>query len=91
MRTTLNIDDEALRAARELAVQHRISLGDATSFLIKRGLSVSLPHIEKNGFALFNVEPGMQLFGAEGVDRATQAEDEEVSKFFPERADDTFA
>lgn len=39
MRTTLDIDDRALRAARALAEQRRISIGAAMSELVLRGLS----------------------------------------------------
>ncbi|MGA3027963.1 MAG: hypothetical protein ABSF98_24685 [Bryobacteraceae bacterium] len=87
MRTTLNIDDESIHLARELAEQHRISLSDAASFLIKRGLAVSLPHRERNGFVLFNVDAGTPPFGPEDVDRAVQREDEDLSRFFNGRTD----
>jgi hypothetical protein len=87
MRTTMNIDDEALRLARELAEQRRISIGDAASFLIKRGLAVALPHRERNGFALFSVEPGTLPFGPVEVERAVQQEDEDLSRFFNGRTD----
>ncbi len=82
MRTTINIDDEALQLARELAEARGVSLGDAASFLIRRGLAVSLPHRERSGFALFNVEPATARFGSENVERALQQEDEELSGFF---------
>jgi hypothetical protein len=82
MRTTINIDDDALELARELADARRVSLGDAASFLIRRGLAVSLPHRERNGFALFNVEAKTSSFGSEEVERALQQEDEELSTFF---------
>ena len=87
MRTTMNIDDEALNLARELAEQSRISLGDAASFLIKRGLAVSLPHRERNGFALFNVDSGTPPFGPADIERAVQQEDEDLSRFFNGRTD----
>jgi hypothetical protein len=82
MRTTINIDDEALHLARELGEARGISLGDAASFLIKRGLSVSLPHHERNGFVLFSVDPGTPPFGPDDVERAVQQEDEDLSGFF---------
>ena len=37
MRTTLNIADDALLAARHLAQRERIPLGDAVAELIRRG------------------------------------------------------
>lgn len=38
MRTTLNLDDDALMAARHWASRHGLSLGEAASALIRRGL-----------------------------------------------------
>ena len=37
MRTTLNLQDDALIAARNVAQRERLSLGDAVSALIRRG------------------------------------------------------
>jgi len=37
MRTTINIDEDAVLAARHMAQRERISLGDAVSELIRRG------------------------------------------------------
>jgi hypothetical protein len=37
MRTTLNIDEDALLAARHLAQRERLSLGEAASRLIRQG------------------------------------------------------
>lgn len=37
MRTTLNLADDALMAAKNIAQRERISLGDAVSELIRRG------------------------------------------------------
>jgi hypothetical protein len=87
MRTTLNIDVESMAMARELADQHHISLSDAASFLIKRGLAASLPHRERNGFALFNVDAGLPPFGPVDIERAVQREDEDLSRFFDGRTD----
>ena len=45
MRTTLDIDDTVLRAARALAAQTDQSLGAAVSELARRGLGVEAPRI----------------------------------------------
>jgi hypothetical protein len=37
MRTTLNIDEDAFLAAKEVAARERISIGEAVSRLIRRG------------------------------------------------------
>jgi len=39
MRTTINLDDDALIAARHVAQRERVSLGDAISQLIRLGAS----------------------------------------------------
>lgn len=38
MRTTLTVDDDVLAAARELAAQHRRSIGEVISELSRKGL-----------------------------------------------------
>lgn len=43
MRTTLDLDDTVMRAARTLAAQREISLGAAVSELALRGLRPSTP------------------------------------------------
>ncbi len=52
MRTTLEIDDAVLRAARALADQRLISLGAAVSELALRGLRASGEGIPTEGFPL---------------------------------------
>jgi hypothetical protein len=43
MRTTLNLADDALIAARNIAQRERLSLGDAVSELIRRGSAAPTP------------------------------------------------
>jgi len=43
MRTTLNLADDALIAARNVAQRERLSLGDAVSELIRRGSTAGSP------------------------------------------------
>ena len=43
MRTTLNLDDDALIAARNVARRERLSLGEAASQLIRRGAAAAHP------------------------------------------------
>lgn len=44
MRTTLNIDDDALIAARHEAQRARVSLGEAVSELVRRGAAAGGSH-----------------------------------------------
>jgi len=85
MRTTLNIDAQVVVLVREFSEQRRISLGEAASFLIERGLSVAATHQEKNGFALFTIEPQASTFGLKDVERAVEQDDEALSGFFADR------
>ena len=56
MRTTLNIDDEILEAARSLADERDVSVGTVLSELARRGLRQRpAPHETRNGFPLFGV------------------------------------
>lgn len=48
MRTTLTLSDDVYEAARALAHQQRISLGDAVSQLARKGLRPA-PVIDKTG------------------------------------------
>ena len=43
MRTTLNLTEDVLIAARHVAQRERLSLGDAVSVLVRRGASVQAP------------------------------------------------
>ena len=56
MRTTLNIDDEILEAARSLAGERAVSVGAVLSELARRGLQRRpASHETRNGFPLFGV------------------------------------
>ncbi len=52
MRTTLDIDDAVLRAARALADQRLVSLGAAVSELALRGLRSGGAEVPTEGFPL---------------------------------------
>ncbi|PZS06758.1 MAG: antitoxin [Solirubrobacterales bacterium] len=57
MRTTLNLDEDVVTAARELAVDRRRSLGSVISELARRGLTPA--RIEADGdLPVIRVPPG---------------------------------
>lgn len=58
MRTTLELDDAVLAAAKVLSAELGVSLGAAVSELARRGLS---PRIVDNGFPVFDVAPDTPL------------------------------
>ena len=67
MRTTLTLDDEALRAARSLARNRSISLGAAVSELVHKGLSREAEMDEEDGIPVFRVRPGARTITLEDV------------------------
>jgi hypothetical protein len=57
MRTTLNIEDDALQVIKKYAEERDISLGQAASDLVHRGAE-SLPQFKtRNGWALLELPP----------------------------------
>jgi hypothetical protein len=52
MRTTLNLDDDAALAARNLAQRQRVSLGKAVSELVRRGAAAGGTPMPDKGAAV---------------------------------------
>ena len=48
-RTTLQIEDDALRAARHYAERHRLSLGEAVSDLVRKAVERPLVTADRSG------------------------------------------
>ncbi len=69
MRTTLEIDDDVLAAARELAKEERRSLGSAISALARRGLAPARVD-SAGGLPVIRVPAGAPAITAEMVRRA---------------------
>ena len=55
VRTTVNLDEAALQAAKAFAASRSISLGEAMSMLVKRGLTVACPTRTVNGLTVFDL------------------------------------
>jgi hypothetical protein len=60
MRTTLNIDDSVLAAAKEIADANNSSAGAVISDLARKGLSFTSGQVtrKKSGFPVFSVPAG---------------------------------
>ncbi len=58
MRVTLNIDDDVLRAAKELAAAQGKSLGEVISSLARQALGASSKLATRNGVPLLPVRSG---------------------------------
>jgi len=72
MRTTLDIDQTALEAARQLAAHRAQSLGAVVSELILKGLRAEVPATRKAGFPVFANTSGKTIT----LDDVKAAEDE---------------
>jgi hypothetical protein len=60
MRTTLDIDDDVLAIAREIATQRKLAIGKVISDAFRRNLDPQTEEqpIIKNGFRVFPKRPG---------------------------------
>jgi hypothetical protein len=58
MRTTLNLDDDALEILREYSETRSLALGKAASELVRRGAVSPTPTRLVNGFVVFDIPPG---------------------------------
>ena len=86
MRTTLNIDEEAMKAVKKHADDRGVSLGQAASDLIHRGAQ-NVPQFKmKNGWALLEA-PGNPPLTNEMIEQWEQEDfdDEYKLAFSPRR------
>lgn len=68
MRTTLNLDDDVMAAARMLAESEHRSLGQVVSDLARRGLAPREPRVEEeDGFPVFSVDADAPVITGEMV------------------------
>jgi hypothetical protein len=87
MRTTLNIEDEALSVIKKYAEEREISLGQAASDLVHRGAG-SLPQFKtKNCWVVFELPAGTPPITIETLDEWGKAEQEDDHRraFSPRR------
>lgn len=70
MRTTVNLDPDVFRAAKQLAASRSMSVGAALSELARRGMKGTAPEPEQhNGFAVFPRPPGVKTVTLEDIKR----------------------
>jgi hypothetical protein len=72
MRTTLQIDDDILQAARVLAAQQKRSIGKVLSDLARRGLAPRTIFAKRHGFPTFPVSRDARPVTGEMVRRALE-------------------
>lgn len=78
MRTTLILVDDVLRAARALAEEKDVTLGEAVSELLRGALRPDLLQREEGGYPVFDVSPDAHLLAlarGRGVRLATFGRD----------------
>lgn len=69
VRTTLNLDDDVLRMAREYARRRSLSLGDAVGELVRSGLTTPRPTKLVNGFYVVDLPEDSPVVTTEDVRR----------------------
>ena len=57
MRTTLNLDDDAIELVRQYSESRSIALGKAASELVRKGSTAETPTRLVHGFVVFDVPP----------------------------------
>ncbi|NJM07845.1 CopG family transcriptional regulator [Candidatus Gracilibacteria bacterium] len=67
MRTTVDLEEDVLLAAKELARQRGVSIGKVISDLARQALARPDGSNMRNGIPLFPVQPGAQLITLELV------------------------
>lgn len=82
MRTTLDVENDVLDAARALASARGVSVGAALSELARRGVTARTPLQIRNGFAVFQIPVGTPSFGPDDIAAALQKEDLDVGREF---------
>jgi hypothetical protein len=66
MRTTLDIDDDVLQAAKELAQYENKTAGQVLSDLARRGILCRNTHDEENGDEPFIIKDGLPVLRSRG-------------------------
>ena len=69
MRTTLNIEDDVLRAAKKIAQQRKMTVGRVLSELARKSLIRKSPVSNKHGLPQFPIQPEAQVVTLELVNQ----------------------
>jgi hypothetical protein len=69
MRTTVDLDDDVLLAAREIAGRRGVSIGKVLSDLVRHALSQRDAATVRNGVPLLPVQPGAGIATLELVNK----------------------
>jgi hypothetical protein len=69
MRTTVDLEDDVLLAAREIAARRGVSIGRVLSDLVRQALSQRDAATTRNGVPLFPIQPGAGIVTLELVNK----------------------
>jgi hypothetical protein len=75
MRTTVDIEDDVLAAARSIAERRRQSLGKVLSDLARQALTKSTRSRKRNGVPLLSVKKGAEPVTPERIDELRDDEE----------------
>jgi hypothetical protein len=83
MRITVNVDNDVLEAAREMAYVRQISTGQALSMFARRGLAISIGTRRDpvGGLLVFDVPDDIPNITPEMVGRAEELEDLRYARY----------
>jgi hypothetical protein len=73
VRTTLDIDDDVLQAAKEIAASRRTTTGEVLSELARKGLEPKRKYTIRNGVPVLPRVPG-RILTVEAVEQALDEE-----------------
>ena len=75
MRTTLTLDDDVFKIAKDYAERRSIGLGKAVSDLVRRGSNLPMPTRMVNGLRVFDPPPGSPIVTSKKVRELQDSED----------------
>jgi hypothetical protein len=74
VRTTLEIDDDLVQVARQLAQQRKMTMGQVVSQLVRKAMEPKSAPRMRNGVLLFDLKPGVRKPGMALVNRLRDEE-----------------
>jgi hypothetical protein len=74
MRTTLNLDDDAVEILRQYSQTRSLALGKAASELVRKGAASPTPTRLVDGFVVFDIPPGGPKISSERVKELLESE-----------------
>jgi len=69
MRTTLDVEDDVLHAAKEIARQRGVSVGKVVSDLVRQALMRQVNAATRNGIPIFPIQPDAGIVTLEMVNQ----------------------